>query len=689
MTAALPLAFQILRDGYSAGLSYPVLEVQIDRGKTRKRHDPLYIPHALNVSWTLSGDMYTQLLGFFRNDLDFGTLPFLMYLVTDLNVPTLHKCRCTAGGPRLTQQAGLTYKVQCTIEAFPNPTYTGLIEYQAPNEVRYTQDYPPLVGPWRFGDSVRIIGAEGTHPDGDVEIDLDGQYTVGDNVNPSVSWIFDGVDDDITAGNVLGFAISDAWSVTGWFRTTMTGTGAIVAKEESGPSFTGYFIAITGGKLFFRAEGTPSPGTNKMEKTGTLNYNDGLLHFFAITKAAGSSATTVKMYVDEVLETTTTGFNGFAGSMANSVDFKLGKRNTNQPFDGTLSHVAVWSKELTLAEVQEVGGGGTPPDLSTTSVWGNNELWYKLDELDDTGTDGIVDYSTNGFDGTANFSPTTVPELSYEKEWVFDGVNDLVSFGDVLDMTRTTPRSVFCFYTTTKTAGQTILGKQAAAGGIGFRFVISSATDDLILGGTSGTQQIQCGPTVRPPRDGVEHQYGFTYDGSSNANGVLFYVDGAVVAKTIDQNNLTSASTVNSEPLQIGLRGSTAAFEGILRHVTVWNRVLTPAEILEIRGNGTPPDLSALSFFSDCQLWIKMDENDYGGTGGIEDHSSSGFDGTANFSPTTTATEVEPGLESGILRLVDPHLVNSDWTTLASLTPDEFGPALAGNKVSSITRVPT
>jgi hypothetical protein len=232
--------------------------------------------------------------------------------------------------------------------------------------------------------------------------------------------------------------------------------------------------------------------------------------------------------------------------------------------------------------------------------------------------------------------------------WLFDGSNDQVSMGDVLDITPTTPISVFGWYSTTATTGQTFVAKQSAASAVGWRFVLSSTTDDLIL--DSGTRSLSCGPTSRPPRDGSENLFGFTYDGSSSATGVTFYVNNASVGKTTNVNTLLSGDTIsNAQPLQIGLRGTTAPMNGGLRHISIWNRVLTPSEQLQVYGSGAPPDLSALSFFSDCIGWWKLDETDTTGAGGVADHSASNNDGTAagGLAPTGGSSQVHSLQASG------------------------------------------
>lgn len=295
-------------------------------------------------------------------------------------------------------------------------------------------------------------------------------------------------------------------------------------------------------------------------------------------------------------------------------------------------------------EPGDVGPPGTPGVVGPQGARGDRGDQGEQGEQGDQGPPGdtanplrpIPDQRVLGNDSgqIAYPAPITVhQELDWLGDapgtWTFDGIDDQISMGDVLNMTRTTPRSVFVWYSTTDLTGPCLIGKQATSTGAGWRFTISSASLDLIIRGTS--QQLQVGATSRPPRDGTEHHFGWTYDGSSSAAGVTMYVDGASVAKTIGTNTLTSESTTNTQALQIGMRGTPpdSAYTGAIRHVTVWNRVLTAGEVAQIRGGGTPPDISAFSFFTDCIGWWKIDSGDSTGVSGVRDYSASANHGTA------------------------------------------------------------
>lgn len=172
------LFYTPVRDGYTFEPGYSCIEVQLDGGATRKRQDVLYQPHLVTVNWILTNTEYAKFMGFFRTGLGNATQPFLLDLVSDLSIPTAHKCKTKGGMPKLTQQRGLAYYVTATLEVEQNPTYTGNILYQEPDLVIFATTNPFLVGPILTGDTIRITDAAGTHPTGPTALDMQGVYSV-------------------------------------------------------------------------------------------------------------------------------------------------------------------------------------------------------------------------------------------------------------------------------------------------------------------------------------------------------------------------------------------------------------------------------------------------------------------------------------------------------------------------------
>jgi len=106
------------------------------------------------------------------------------------------------------------------------------------------------------------------------------------------------------------------------------------------------------------------------------------------------------------------------------------------------------------------------------------------------------------------------------------------------------------------------------------RFVLSSSNTKIII--VEGNTAMNTG---------VWYHVGVTFDGSSNANGVTFYINGSIENSTIQSNTLSGVST-NTEPLQIG--GQDTFFTaGQIAKSRVWSAELTAADIATQYNGGT------------------------------------------------------------------------------------------------------
>jgi hypothetical protein len=84
--------------------------------------------------------------------------------------------------------------------------------------------------------------------------------------------------------------------------------------------------------------------------------------------------------------------------------------------------------------------------------------------------------------------------------------------------------------------------------------------------------------------DGGWHMLAATYDGSGQASGVKLYIDGLLASNTsVDADNISSGSILNSAPLTIGaLSDQSDEFDGIISGVAVFGTALSPAQILQL-----------------------------------------------------------------------------------------------------------
>lgn len=127
MTAQL--IYPPVRDGYSFTPGQGNIVTKLRGGAARIRKDILEPSHTIQANWVLKETEYTEFMGFFHSTLQEASLPFLVDLVSDLSIPTPHKCRCVEGGrPRLTANRGNAFYVSALLEVENNATYTGEME---------------------------------------------------------------------------------------------------------------------------------------------------------------------------------------------------------------------------------------------------------------------------------------------------------------------------------------------------------------------------------------------------------------------------------------------------------------------------------------------------------------------------------------------------------------------------------
>ncbi|MCM8533344.1 MAG: DUF1553 domain-containing protein [Lentisphaeraceae bacterium] len=74
-----------------------------------------------------------------------------------------------------------------------------------------------------------------------------------------------------------------------------------------------------------------------------------------------------------------------------------------------------------------------------------------------------------------------------------------------------------------------------------------------------------------------------TYDGSSSAHGIQIYFNGKREDLQIDKNNLKN-SIRNSATLNIGRRYTESSFTGMIDDIAVYDRVLSPLEVINLHG---------------------------------------------------------------------------------------------------------
>ena len=227
--------------------------------------------------------------------------------------------------------------------------------------------------------------------------------------------------------------------------------------------------------------------------------------------------------------------------------------------------------------------------------------------------------------GSKIIAPQT-PAFSNTKSLEFDGTDDYVDMGDVLDFERTDAFSISLWFKRTRTGvSEFLVAKQENSGNLKGYTIILPSNDNRVTfllrnNPASSGRLIVDGTTAIT--DTNWHHTVVTYDGSSSTSGVKIYLDGSDDTGAV-QGTL-SATTVNSIPFQIGARNGGNEFSGKIDEVAVFGSELSASNVTSIYnggGSGKPGDLTSFNPLS----WWRFEE---GSGTTATDNGSGGNNGT-------------------------------------------------------------
>ena len=229
----------------------------------------------------------------------------------------------------------------------------------------------------------------------------------------------------------------------------------------------------------------------------------------------------------------------------------------------------------------------------------------------------IITYTVGGVQANQTVGITASPFVANNFSMQFDGVNDYVDAGNILNFERT---DAFSISSWVKRAGtgvnDTIASKMESSGN--FRgyllFIGSTNVVKFVLRHLNvGTARLLVDSTTTIT-DTNWHHILVTYDGSSNVSGVNIYIDG--VSDTLTTAGTLSATTLNSSPFNIGARNSDSLFATAnIDEVAIWNAELSSDAVQEIynataNNTGKALDLSTdtgnYTNSSSLQYWNRL-----------------------------------------------------------------------------------
>lgn len=223
-----------------------------------------------------------------------------------------------------------------------------------------------------------------------------------------------------------------------------------------------------------------------------------------------------------------------------------------------------------------------------------------------------VEYANGGeFSATwdlrdSYFTPAT---LTNTLSTSFDGIDDFVGFGDAFLYDRTTQFSMSFWVKPNNLAAQRCIYSKVTADAnvYGFNIQINTAGRIILQPRSVGSLLIWTDNSLSVAA-GVWNHVVVTYDGGSNLNGFRVYVNG--VMATIPGSSTMSGTWLSNQTAMLGSRNSALYYSGYMDEVSIWNKALTQAEVVEAYGGGGPTNLFNHSSVGNLKNYYRMGDLD-------------------------------------------------------------------------------
>ena len=233
---------------------------------------------------------------------------------------------------------------------------------------------------------------------------------------------FDGAADFINVPDADSLSFGDgttdsSFSIAAWvyIPTTVSSPGTIVSKYNSFASNSEYYLQHDPfNQLTLVMIDTSAAVSISAFKTGafTLGKWQHLVVTFDSTEADPEDG--IEMYIDGTLQSLDNRIGNVAYvAMENgTAPVRIGTlATTTDPFEGKMSNLAFFNRDLTQTEVTDLYNGGIVLDLVEHSAYNDVISWWKFGEGDTAGADKVIDQKGSN-NGTLNGDTAIVRDLA-------------------------------------------------------------------------------------------------------------------------------------------------------------------------------------------------------------------------------------------------------------------------------------
>ena len=266
----------------------------------------------------------------------------------------------------------------------------------------------PYVGAWTALDS----SGNGRH--GTLTNMESSDWVVG-KLNGAL--LFDGVNEYVDLENIANFDKEQSFSVESWVKTTSNKTQNIISRRDTQPNIErGWEFQMKNGKLKFTVSRSIT-NTYWVSQESLLSINDGNWHHAVATWTGVTGSwgypSNIKLYIDGQLADSYPSGNVVGWSIMNDAHCQISGKifDTYNVFDGVIDEVVVYTKVLSLPEVQFRYNNGTGTENMIEDVSSFVYGWWHLNP---------VIGATSGYIKSSLISLNGISWLDYFSDYVLN-----------------------------------------------------------------------------------------------------------------------------------------------------------------------------------------------------------------------------------------------------------------------------
>ena len=393
---------------------------------------------------------------------------------------------------------------------------------------------------------------------------------------------FDGVDERIIM-NPLNVSVNTTFSLSCWVKANnvTTNNQCVLGNTSNSSVNKGFQIWAINSKIFFQIKESLS---SRILIATSNNISNNTWYNVVINYDGSSNASGCEIYINGVKQAIIVYSNTLSlGSDITSEIFYIGRTGSGAFYDGRIDDVQFYNFELNQTQVSDIYNNGyvTDPTASPVHHWklGESDTW--------DGSNWTVVDEQGGLNGTSVNMEEEDRKLGVAYSMAFDGVDESIDFGNILDFSTNEPRTI-SFWSNFDTIGGviSILGtwRQDSHTGWGIltfndmRIMISTSRSNRLYVIGNGLNQ------------NIWQHWVITYDGSESVNGVNFYLNGVLKSKIAQQYDLTTSSASGNDFKIATSSDNIYNFRGNLMSISVYNSELSSSDATTLYNNGVPVD---------------------------------------------------------------------------------------------------